>query len=166
VVLTGGDLDQVLGLLHLRELEPIHIYATASIRRLLREQNIFFKMLTEQPWQSVWTDLVPGERFAPGASAESTSKLVCQVFVHINNTNPILDKDSPQYREVREAGWDVAEDGWEFTLRQSKPLAFWPQTNLRHGWRGLGPNAITTNTPSTCGCMKGVSRPGSFRPGH
>jgi hypothetical protein len=47
VVLTGGDLDQVLGLLHLQELEPIHIYATASIRRLLREQNIFFNMLTE-----------------------------------------------------------------------------------------------------------------------
>ncbi len=63
VVLTSGDLDQVLGLLHLRELEPIHNYATASVRRLLREQNIFFNMLTEQPWQSVWTDLGPGERF-------------------------------------------------------------------------------------------------------
>jgi hypothetical protein len=37
VVLTDGDLDQVLGLLHLRELEPIHIYVTASIRRLLRQ---------------------------------------------------------------------------------------------------------------------------------
>jgi len=61
VVLTGGDLDQVLGLLHLRELEPIHIYATASIRRLLREQNIFFNMPTQQAWQSVWSDLVPGE---------------------------------------------------------------------------------------------------------
>ena len=80
VVLTGGDLDQVLGLLHLRELEPIHIYATASIRRLLREQNIFFNMLTQQAWQSVWTDLVPGERFALVASAESTSKLVCQAI--------------------------------------------------------------------------------------
>jgi len=48
VVPTGGDLDQVLGLLHLRELEPIHIYATASIRRLLREQNIFFNMVTSR----------------------------------------------------------------------------------------------------------------------
>jgi len=59
VVLTGGDLDQVLGLLYLRELEPIHIDATASIRRLPREQNKFFNMLTEQPWQSVCTDFVP-----------------------------------------------------------------------------------------------------------
>ena len=237
VVLTGGDLDQVLGLLHLRELEPIHIYATPSIRRLLREQNIFFNMLSQQPWQSAWTDIVPGESLPLATSAESTAKLVCQavslggdlpayvgeklaadvradeavlglflqssedgermaylpavpavddrllsmlescdlllfdgtfwtddelvrvqgggrsarqmghvpisgqegslarlaklrrphkVFVHINNTNPILDRDSPQYRQVREAGWEVAEDGWEFQLRQPKqpPLAF------------------------------------------
>ena len=32
-----------------------------------------------------------------------------------------LAKDSPQYREVREAGWDVAEDRWECRLRQAKP---------------------------------------------
>ena len=80
VVLTGGGLDQVLGLLHLRELERFHIYATASFRRLLREQNIFFNMLSLQPWQSVWTDLVPGERFALVASAESASKLFCQAI--------------------------------------------------------------------------------------
>jgi pyrroloquinoline quinone biosynthesis protein B len=62
----------------------------------------------------------------PGGSLERLAELSRphKVFVHINNTNPILDKDSPQYREVREAGWDVAEDGWEFTLRQTKPLAF------------------------------------------
>ena len=227
VVLTGGDIDQVLGLLHLRELAPLRIYATASIRRLLREQNMFFNMLSQQPSQSVWTDIVPGESFPLTTSTESAGKLFCQaislggvlpayvgekqaaevkadeavlglflqsaedgermayfpsvpavddgllsmlescdlllfegtfwtddelvrvqgcgrsarqmghlpisgpegslarlaglsrprkVFVHINNTNPILDKDSPQYREVREAGWEVAEDGWEFRL--------------------------------------------------
>jgi len=44
-----------------------------------------------------------------------------KVFVHINHTNRILAKGSPQYREVREAGWDVAEDGWECRLRQAKP---------------------------------------------
>jgi pyrroloquinoline quinone biosynthesis protein B len=37
-------------------------------------------------------------------------------FIHINNTNPILDEDSPQYREVRAAGWEVALDGIEFNL--------------------------------------------------
>ena len=43
-----------------------------------------------------------------------------KVFVLINNANPILDKDSPLYREVREAGWEVTEDGWEFSLRRAK----------------------------------------------
>jgi pyrroloquinoline quinone biosynthesis protein B len=39
-----------------------------------------------------------------------------RIFIHINNTNPMLDEASPQYRQVREAGWEVAEDGWQFNL--------------------------------------------------
>jgi pyrroloquinoline quinone biosynthesis protein B len=40
--------------------------------------------------------------------------VVRKVFVHINNTNPILDPASPERRAVMEAGWLVAEDGMEF----------------------------------------------------
>jgi pyrroloquinoline quinone biosynthesis protein B len=229
VVLTGGDLDQVLGLLLLRELEPIHVYSTASVRRLLKDHNIFFNLLSRQPGQSVWTDIVPGESFRLATPA-SSSYILCQpvalsgpfpayvngkatdlkeeeavlglviesapgggrlayfpalpavrdrllelfdscdlllldgtfwsddellrldrgfpsasemghlpmsgsggslkrlqtlgrtrkIFVHINNTNPVLDKDSLPYRQVREAGWEVAEDGWEFRLPYPK----------------------------------------------
>lgn len=36
-----------------------------------------------------------------------------KVYVHINNTNPILDPASPERRAVAEAGWLVAEDGME-----------------------------------------------------
>jgi pyrroloquinoline quinone biosynthesis protein B len=39
-----------------------------------------------------------------------------KIFLHINNTNPMLDEASPQYRQVRGAGWEVAEDGWQFDL--------------------------------------------------
>lgn len=39
-----------------------------------------------------------------------------RVFVHINNTNPVLDEDSPEYAEVRAAGWEVAHDGMEIAL--------------------------------------------------
>ena len=39
-----------------------------------------------------------------------------KIFLHINNTNPMLDEASPQYRQVRDAGWEVAEDGWQFDL--------------------------------------------------
>ena len=67
-----------------------------------------------------------------GDSSQSKSSRVSakvsrprKVFVLINNANPILDKDSPLYREVREAGWEVTEDGWEFSLRRAKSaLAF------------------------------------------
>ena len=39
-----------------------------------------------------------------------------RVLIHINNTNPILDEESAEYREVRRAGWEIAYDGMEFEL--------------------------------------------------
>lgn len=38
-----------------------------------------------------------------------------KVYVHINNTNPVLDPASPERRAVEQAGWIVAEDGMELT---------------------------------------------------
>src|SRR5580700_10178883 len=39
-----------------------------------------------------------------------------KIFVHINNTNPMLEEASPEHRRVRDAGWEIAEDGWQFDL--------------------------------------------------
>ena len=39
-----------------------------------------------------------------------------RIFVHINNTNPILIDDSPERRKVEAAGWQVASDGMEIVL--------------------------------------------------
>jgi pyrroloquinoline quinone biosynthesis protein B len=39
-----------------------------------------------------------------------------RVFIHINNTNPILLTDSPEYAETVAAGWTVAQDGMEFSV--------------------------------------------------
>ncbi|WP_135466274.1 pyrroloquinoline quinone biosynthesis protein PqqB [Crenalkalicoccus roseus] len=39
-----------------------------------------------------------------------------RILIHINNTNPILLEDSPERAAVREAGWEVAEDGMEIAL--------------------------------------------------
>lgn len=39
-----------------------------------------------------------------------------RVLIHINNTNPILDEDSPEHREVRDAGWEIAYDGMQIEL--------------------------------------------------
>src|ERR1700730_3545855 len=64
VLLTGADLDQSLGLLLLRELQPLEIFATASIRRILREDNSMFSMLHRTPDQARWNDISPGTMFA------------------------------------------------------------------------------------------------------
>jgi pyrroloquinoline quinone biosynthesis protein B len=39
-----------------------------------------------------------------------------KIFVHINNTNPILVEGSPERRRVEAAGWEVAWDGMEIVL--------------------------------------------------
>jgi len=39
-----------------------------------------------------------------------------KIFVHINNTNPILVDGAPERRRVESAGWEVAFDGMEIAL--------------------------------------------------
>jgi pyrroloquinoline quinone biosynthesis protein B len=39
-----------------------------------------------------------------------------RIFVHINNTNPVLDETSAEHKAVRAAGWEVAHDGMEIEL--------------------------------------------------
>jgi pyrroloquinoline quinone biosynthesis protein B len=223
VVLANADLDHVLGLLLLRELQPLRVHATASVRRILGEDNSMFGMLQRVPNQTVWTDIRSSQEFhlcnaqgedsglrcqawslsphypayvtaerkaqlSPGEASlgflvesplalrlaympavaqfdesllqqldscdvllfdgtfwsddelirvqgsgqtarqmghvpvhETLSRLAelrrpRKIFLHINNTNPMLDEASPQYRQVRNAGWEVAEDGWELDL--------------------------------------------------
>lgn len=43
-------------------------------------------------------------------------KIGRRIFVHINNTNPVLDENSPEHAAVRDAGWEVAHDGMEIEL--------------------------------------------------
>lgn len=226
VLLTSADLDQVVGLLSLRELQPFRIYCTASIRRVLQEDNSVFAMLNRVSNQVSWAEIVPGESFSLRTAAGDDSGICCatfslgsrypvyisrertaglkpeeallgvtltspsgktvaympavpaidesliqrleaanlilfdgtfwsddelirvqgsgataremghapvsgpegslrklaslrnprKVFVHVNNTNPMLDESSPEHREVRAAGCEVAEDGWHFDL--------------------------------------------------
>jgi pyrroloquinoline quinone biosynthesis protein B len=58
LVLTSADTDCVLGLLHLREFQPLHIYSTASVRRLLTEENALFRTL-ERSVPPVQWDVLP-----------------------------------------------------------------------------------------------------------
>ncbi len=227
IVLTSADVDCVMGLLHLREFHPLHIYSTLSVRRILTEENSLFRVLTRSNppvrWETLPLDrlipLVPPS--APGAKDGFFCKAVpllggfpdyvsdsrkasfpteeaviglqlvhkekrffyapsvpglgegwqrsvdeCdlalldgtfwkddeliqakrsrrtardmghlplsgeqgmlrrpfrlgktkRVLIHINNTNPVLNEESPEHRAVREAGWEIAYDGMEFNL--------------------------------------------------
>jgi pyrroloquinoline quinone biosynthesis protein B len=39
-----------------------------------------------------------------------------KVLIHINNTNPILDEDSPERAQLTRAGIEVAHDGMQIEL--------------------------------------------------
>ena len=225
-LLTSGDIDQVAGLLSLRELQPFRIYCTPSIRRILQEDNSMFAMLNRVANQVSWTEIGSDANFSLLDVAGNDSGISCttfslgqrypayvsrersasfkpeeallgailtsssgarlaympavpavdeallqrleetdlllfdgtfwsddelirvqgngstaremghvpvsgadgslrklaglrrprKVFLHVNNTNPMLDESGPEYAEVRAAGWEVAEDGWSFDL--------------------------------------------------
>lgn len=39
-----------------------------------------------------------------------------RIYIHINNTNPLLGDDSTERKEAEAAGWEIAFDGMEVTL--------------------------------------------------
>ena len=57
IILTNGDLDQCLGLLSLRESQPLHIYATESVRQAVTQNNRFYAALDRSPGQVTWHEL-------------------------------------------------------------------------------------------------------------
>jgi pyrroloquinoline quinone biosynthesis protein B len=222
VVLGSCDLDHVLGLLLLRELQPLRVYAAPSILRILREGNSMFGMLNRVDPQVDWTPMSSGSAFPLLSAAGKDSGLRCEVhylsgrypkyvkahnlagneasaalffesasgkrvayipavgdlsdallekirdadlllfdgtfwsddelirvqgsgetahqmghipieeslrllkditinvkrkmFIHLNNTNPILNETSAEHQAVRRAGWEVAEDNWQLEL--------------------------------------------------
>ena len=224
VVLASADLDHILGLLSLRELQPLRVYAAPSILKILLEENSMFGMLNRVEPQVAWTPMSAGSMFPLLNAAGGDSGLGCEVvylsgrypkyvkntelardetgaalffgsesagygtrrvayipaiarlsdalleringvdlllfdgtfwsddelirvqgggetarqmghipveeslvllknlkvgrrmFIHLNNTNPILNEAGPENRVVRQAGWEVAEDNWQVEL--------------------------------------------------
>lgn len=54
----------------------------------------------------------------PRGSLERLAKVQIgrKVYIHINNTNPVLVAGSPERRKVEAAGWEIAYDGMEIVL--------------------------------------------------
>jgi pyrroloquinoline quinone biosynthesis protein B len=215
VLLTGAEIDQVAGLLSLREREPFTLYATASALSVIDGDSVFGvlppavvtrRAITAGEAYALPGDMraefftVPGKAplyaegedpqtmsetagnmgvevssgdarlaFIPGAAAVTAAMLervaradvvffdgtlfrddemiatqtggktgrrmghmpidgaggslqaldgleARRIYIHINNTNPILVEGSPERLEVTGRGWEVAEDGLEVTL--------------------------------------------------
>jgi pyrroloquinoline quinone biosynthesis protein B len=55
----------------------------------------------------------------PGGSLAALRDLQAtrRVYIHLNNTNPLLRDDSPERAAVTAAGWEVAWDGMTVELR-------------------------------------------------
>jgi len=43
-------------------------------------------------------------------------KVASRYFIHINNSNPVLNRTSPERKTVEAAGWRIAEDGMRIAL--------------------------------------------------
>ncbi|HEX8792582.1 MAG TPA: MBL fold metallo-hydrolase, partial [Polyangiaceae bacterium] len=60
IALTNGDLDHVLGLLSLRESQPLVVLATDRVRAGLVERNAMLRTLARTPEQVTWRRLQLG----------------------------------------------------------------------------------------------------------
>lgn len=226
-MLTGAEIDQVMGLLHLREFQPLSVFCTRKVEAILRDGTSIFRTLNSVDNQVKWRAIKTGQKWSPVAngangkltleafamdgkapayvgyvSAESVrtasgdeviglsiecdgKKILCapnlpsldakmikiwneydvllvdgtfwaddelrrvvgsgklaqemghvpmsgadgtlkrlakvkkpsKIFVHINNTNPVLNEESAEHQKVLAAGWELAFDGMEIELK-------------------------------------------------
>jgi pyrroloquinoline quinone biosynthesis protein B len=80
ILLTSADVDCVMGLLHLREFQPLHIYSTLSVRRILTEENSLFRVLARSTPPVRW-DTLSLDRLillAPASSPGAKDGLFCK----------------------------------------------------------------------------------------
>jgi len=80
ILLTSADVDSVMGLLHLREFQPLRIYSTLSVRRALTEENSLFRILSRSnppvQWETLSLDrIIP---LAPPSSPGAKDGLFCK----------------------------------------------------------------------------------------
>ena len=62
LILTSADADCVLGLLHLREFQPLRIFATPSVLKILTWDNSLFRVLERSVPPVEWTPLPLNEQ--------------------------------------------------------------------------------------------------------
>jgi pyrroloquinoline quinone biosynthesis protein B len=56
-----------------------------------------------------------------------------KLFIHLNNTNPLLIADSPERAQAAAAGWEIAHDRMEITLERTLEHSIHERTLAGHG---------------------------------
>ncbi len=80
ILLTNGDLDHTLGLLCLRESQPLVLYATDAVRRGFVENNVLYRTLQRIPGQVTWRTLPIGTEVELSKRGGAPSGLSVQAF--------------------------------------------------------------------------------------
>jgi pyrroloquinoline quinone biosynthesis protein B len=99
---------------------------TAGLERRLADADVTFfdgTLFTDDEMIESGTGTKTGRRMghmpidgADGSLAALADLKGRRIYIHINNTNPILVAGSPQRRRVEAAGWEVAADGMVIVL--------------------------------------------------
>jgi pyrroloquinoline quinone biosynthesis protein B len=99
---------------------------TPAIReRCMRADVVLFDgtLYTDDEMQQLGVGKKTGRRMGhmpiggPAGSMAALRGIQCRrVYIHINNTNPILIADTPARKIVEAAGWEIALDGAEIVL--------------------------------------------------
>jgi pyrroloquinoline quinone biosynthesis protein B len=117
LILMSADVDGVMGLLHLREFQPLRIYATQSVLRVLTEENTVFRSLERSSPPVQWETLELGGLTAIYEGAvESKSALTCRA-VPLGGDYPDYVSDGLRKQLAKEEaviGLEFVQDGKRF----------------------------------------------------
>ncbi|MBV8578921.1 MAG: pyrroloquinoline quinone biosynthesis protein PqqB [Acetobacteraceae bacterium] len=99
---------------------------TSEVRAMLRSADtVFFDgtLFTDDEMIAAGVGTKTGRRMGhvPMSGPDGSLALLAdlpgrRIYLHINNTNPVLLEDSPERREVEAAGFEIAYDGMELCL--------------------------------------------------
>lgn len=109
VVLTGAEVDQIAGLLTLRERQAFSLYATRQTLDILASNPIFNVLAPDVVKRSCLALDTPVELLGPDGTA---SGIVCEAFSVVGKC--------PLFQETSSASADDAEEGTTIGLRLSK----------------------------------------------
>ncbi len=97
----------------------------AMVERIARADAVFFDgtLFRDDEMIASGTGTKTGRRMGhmpiegAGGSLAALGRVAARrIYLHINNTNPILVEGSPERLQVERAGWEIAEDGMEIAL--------------------------------------------------